>query len=266
MIGVQLAGQQHGLAEEAGELGVDGIAIQRLRVGGLDDRAVAHDGDDIGQRQRLLLVVGHQQRRGAALAQHAAHLGAHLRAQAGIEGVEGLVEQHQLGRGRERAGERDALLLAPGELVRAALGQVGQPDQLQQLSHATGVALRTRKSKGDVGGDVEVGEQRSLLRHEADPALLGGDVGALVADDPLADANRAGVGALEAGDQPQQRRLAAARRTEHGREAALRHLELQRVEHGCGTEGLAQRGDRQRRRAHASLRGPVTAPSRRVRR
>ena len=33
----------------------------------------------------------------------------------------GLVEQDELGRGRERAGERDALLLAARELVRVPL-------------------------------------------------------------------------------------------------------------------------------------------------
>jgi hypothetical protein len=49
-----------------------------------------------------------------------AQLGAEAAAHARVERGEGLVEQQQVGARRERAGERDALLLAAGELVRPA--------------------------------------------------------------------------------------------------------------------------------------------------
>ena len=55
--------------------------------------------------------------------------------QAGVEGGERLVEQHELGLAGQRPGQRDALLLAAGELVRAALGHGRvQRDHLQQLA------------------------------------------------------------------------------------------------------------------------------------
>jgi hypothetical protein len=65
-----------------------------------------------------------------------------------------------------------------------------------------------------------VREQRALLEDHADAARLGLDPRARPRDRPAADPHAAGVGALEAGDQPQQRRLAGAARAEHGEEAA----------------------------------------------
>ena len=47
----------------------------------------------------------------------------------GVERGERLVQEHDLGFDGERSGERDALLLAAGELVGVAARQVGQPDE-----------------------------------------------------------------------------------------------------------------------------------------
>jgi hypothetical protein len=43
---------------------------------------------------------------------------ADVRGRLGVERGEGFVEQQNLGRGRERAGDRDALLHAAGQVVR----------------------------------------------------------------------------------------------------------------------------------------------------
>ena len=51
------------------------------------------------------------------------HLGAHLRAQLGVEIRERLVEQEDVGLADQRAGERDPLALAAGELRRPAVEQ-----------------------------------------------------------------------------------------------------------------------------------------------
>ena len=88
-----------------------------------------------------------------------------------------------------------------------------------------------------------MGEERSLLGDEADAAPLRGEVRAAVLERPLAEADRAVVGPLEAGDQPQQRRLAAARRPEHRGEAAARDLEVDADQHLGRAEGLAQATD-----------------------
>ena len=54
-----------------------------------------------------------------------------------------LVGQHQLGRGGERAGNRDALTLAAGELAGAVLRPVGQTHRVEQGEHPL-LSLRER--------------------------------------------------------------------------------------------------------------------------
>ena len=82
--------------------------------------AGGHDPDPVAQRQRLLLVVGDEQRRGADRDLDAADLLAQLPAHLGVERRERLVEQQHLGLDREGPGQRDPLLLAAGQLVRIA--------------------------------------------------------------------------------------------------------------------------------------------------
>ena len=54
-------------------------------------------------------------------------------AQAGVERGERLVEQHDLGIGGQRAGERDPLALTARQLVRVRAGAAGEADQLEAL-------------------------------------------------------------------------------------------------------------------------------------
>ena len=59
-----------------------------------------------------------------------------LAPQLGVEGAEWLVEeQHRRGE-HERTRERDALLLAARELVRPALSEAAEPDELERLGDA----------------------------------------------------------------------------------------------------------------------------------
>ena len=108
-------------------------------------------------------------------AQPAAQLLAHL----GVERAERLVQQQHLGLDRERAGERDALALAAGELRGIAVGQPVELHQLEQLVHlARGSAPRRAlaarlhaQAERDVLEHRHVAEQRVVLEHEADLAL-----------------------------------------------------------------------------------------------
>ena len=61
---------------------------------------------------------------------------AQAQAHARIERRQRLVEQQQAGRGRERAGQRHALLLAAGKLGGIFRAGIGQADQRQQLVDA----------------------------------------------------------------------------------------------------------------------------------
>ncbi len=210
--------------------------------------------------------MGDEQGGGAGGPQGLAHLAAHLRAQAGVEGVEGLVEQDQARFRRQRSRQRHPLLLAAGELMWEALRQAAEADQLQQLLDPAAAALGARQAEADVGGDVEVGEEGALLGYEADRATLGGEVGLGIAEHALAEPDRAAVGVLEAAEQAQQRRLAAARGPENRGEAAGGDLEVEAGEHDRAAERLAQAGDgeRCRRAHHRSSTGATTPPRRRV--
>jgi hypothetical protein len=60
------------------------------------------------------------------------HYREHLSNQFGVERRRDLVEQHNLGLHRQRAGDRDALCLATRELVGVAVLLAGQPDFREQ--------------------------------------------------------------------------------------------------------------------------------------
>ena len=88
----------------------------------------------VGERERLVLVVGHEDRGGHGLGEHMRDIAAKLFPERRVERAERLVEQHQRRADRERAGERDALLLAAGELVRVAVGVPVEADHLEQFA------------------------------------------------------------------------------------------------------------------------------------
>ena len=72
----------------------------------------------------------------------ARELVAHRGAQVRVDVRPRLVEQHQLRLGRERARERDALLLSARELVRVALAQAAEVDEREHDRHARLRSLR----------------------------------------------------------------------------------------------------------------------------
>ena len=159
----------------------------------------------------------------------------------------GLVEQQHVGAARQAGGERDELALAAGELARRhlerravdperaqvaerlALGAVAaglgpareQPLVVgQRAGHRLQVLRERRIGQARLGG-VQLGFERFELRPGG---AHGGARVALVAVDDLRQVgvhepapvgDGPGVGVLEAGDDPQQRRLPAAVGAEH---------------------------------------------------
>ena len=106
-----------------------------------------------------------------------AHLDLHLLAQLLVERRQRLVHQQDARLEDDGAGERDALALAARELVDVA---VAEPAELHELEHllrrASAIsALRDPAQPqgiGDVAGDRHVREQRVVLEHHADVALV----------------------------------------------------------------------------------------------
>ena len=229
------AGQHDRSAHERGDLRVGRGEVDLARGRGLHQPARAHHRDLVGEGQRLVLVVGDQQRGGVGGGQGAAHGAGGALAQTGVEGGEGLVEEHHGGLGRQRTGQRDALLLAAGELVGPSGAELPrQLDQVEDLVDAVSAPLLGRQAEGDVGGDVEVGEERALLRDVPDAAVLRRDgAGGAAGHHGVAEGDGPRVGREEAGDEPQQRGLAAPGVTQHRGEGAVRHLEADVVD-GAG--------------------------------
>ena len=95
---------------------------------------------------------------------------------------------------------------------------------------------------GDVVEDAHVRPDRVVLEHDAEPRSFGGTTlpGRGVGDALVADANRAGIGRLEAGDQPQQHGLAAAGRAEQREALAVDQLEVEPRQHGLRAVALLE--------------------------
>src|SRR6185369_6240228 len=96
-----------------------------------------HHADPIAHRQRLFLVVGHEERRRPDRDLDAPDLLAELSTDLRVERGEWLVEQEHLGLDRQRPGERDPLLLTAGHLEGVVVPAPSQSDQVQELSYAT---------------------------------------------------------------------------------------------------------------------------------
>jgi hypothetical protein len=161
----------------------------------------------------------------ADAAQDLGQVGAHARAQERVDVAPGLVHEHEGRLGRERARQGDALLLAARELVRIALAQSAQPDEAERLGDAFAPAPAV-DAEADVLGHGQVREERIVLEDHADAATLGRHPGAVAGDGRVLEPDLAGVRVLEAGDQAQQRRLAAAARAEERDDLALLDAEV----------------------------------------
>jgi hypothetical protein len=194
-------------------------------------------------------------------AQPAAQLAAHL----GVERAERLVEEQHLGLDRERAGERDALALAAGKLVRIAVGEPVELHQLQQRMDLVANGglrgtLRTRahaQAERHVLEDRHVAEERVVLEHEAHRAFLYALVGGVLA----VEEDAAAVGDLESRDHAQQRGLARARGAEERHQLARLDVERDAVEGLERAEALGDVDhlDAHRRSSTQVLRASVTS-------
>ena len=150
-----------------------------------------------------------------------------------VERAERLVEEEDARRGRQRPGQRDALLLAAGERRDvAALACPSSPTSVEQLAHPlrrrVGAALALHpEAEGDVGARRRgAGTGRGAGTSSRRRA---GAAASPCASTPSM-ATRAGVERLQPGDGPQQGRLAAAARAEHGHDLARRRREVDVVE------------------------------------
>ena len=239
--------------------------VQLARRRELLDAALVHDRDAIRHRQRLVLVVGNEDRGRLDVLQQAAQLDLHLLAQLAIERRQRLVEQQHVGLDRDRARQRHALLLAARQCGDASATEMTELDQRQRPLHCA-IDLRLRRAahlqaEGDVARDGEMRKQRVALEHDADIA----PVRRHMSDVAPGKRDRASVRRREAGDGAQQGGLAAAGWAEQGDQLAAPDREIDAIEHGGRAEALRNGADDEMRRrlAHViSLLQRSTQPAR----
>ncbi len=225
-----------GRADEAGDEEVLRLGVDRHRIGKLLDDAALHDGDPVGERQRLDLVVGHVDHRVLQRLVQPLDLDAQLRAQLGVEVRERLVEEEDIDIAHQCPADGDALALAAGKRCRLSLekrldlqdlGGAGHPLVDLGLRH-----LGHLQAEGEVLLHRHLRIERIGLEHHADAAVLGlfpSDVLALDEDLPVGDLQ-------QPGNAVQERRLATAGRAEQHEELAVLDFEVEMFEHRHGAE------------------------------
>ena len=134
--------EQVALADEVGDEARARKAVDLRRLVELLDAAVVHHRDPMRQRERLGLVVRHVDERDADFLLQVDELDLQLLAQLRVERRERLVEQQHRRVRDERARDRDALLLAAGQLVRIALAEADEAHVLERRLDARLAARR----------------------------------------------------------------------------------------------------------------------------
>jgi hypothetical protein len=155
--------------------------------------------------------VRHEHERDAHLAVQCRELVPQRLAQFGVECAQRFVEQQHGRTEHERTRQRDPLLLPARELMRTALGVLGELHQLERLADAlSALGLVDVPLPAQAVGHVvlyrHVREQCIALEDRVDRPLVR-RYGRYV--EPV-DEDRACGRLLESGDHPQRRRLAAA--------------------------------------------------------
>ena len=224
--------------------GRGGPVVDLFRRARLFDAAAVEHHHPVGHFHGLILVVGDEHAGDVHLVVQAPQPAAQLLAHLGIERPEGFVQQQHLRFHGQRPGERDALALAPGELLRVAVGQPVELYQFQQRVHPPAdvglgrpaAARHDPQPEGHVLEDGHVVEQRVVLEHEAHAPRLRvgmGGIGAM-------KEHTATVGLLQPGDDAQQRGLARAGRPQQRHQRAGRNVQRDVVADHGGAEALVQ--------------------------
>ncbi len=222
------------------------MVVDLARTADLLHATGVHDGDPVGHRERLFLVVRHVDERRPELALDALQLRLHLSSQLDVEGTEGLVEEEGGRVVHEGARECHPLLLATRELPRPATLEPFELDdpehRLDPLPMLASRDVLHLQPERHVVVDRHVRKQGVLLEHHVDAAPVRRRVGDVLA----VQQDAARVRRLEPGDHPQRRGLPASRRAEQREELTVPDAEVELVDGGVAPEPLADALERDR--------------------
>ena len=132
-----------------------------------------------------------------------------------VEIAGGLVGEQQQRLYRQRAADRDPLLLAAGQLLGISLQQVGQARAARTSSRMPGriMAAGNARLEREIVPDIQARDQVELLKHQPEPVApqrRAAGIGRDRRDMRFGEPDLAAVGLIQSGDQMQQRALAAA--------------------------------------------------------
>ena len=200
-----LAGEEaHGrAADEGGHEHAARAMVDLGRRAGLEHAAAVHDGDPVGHRHGLDLVVGDVDGGGADPLVQALQLLAHQLAEGGIERAQRLVHEEGLGPADDGTAQRHPLAVAAGEPAHPLAEQVVDAQEACGLLHplpdlGPGHADALER-EADVLPHVHVRIEGEELEHEGDVALAGAQEGDVLAAQPDLARGRQ----LEPGDHAQ---------------------------------------------------------------
>ena len=220
---------------------------QLLRRADLDDLAVLHDGDAIGEPDRLVEIMGDEDDRLLEHALQAHEFRLHLAADQRIERRKRLVEEPDFGLDRQRAGNAHPLLLAAGKFARIMVFAAVEADELDHLLRALcllrlGDALDHQR-EGDIFEDGQMRQQGEMLEHHAH--LVAADLdelGFACLQQVAAVEGDSAIGRLDQARQAShQRRLARSRQAHDDEDLALMDIDIgaaHRADQLCLGQGL----------------------------
>ena len=203
-----------GIAEKPATEPVVGMVVELAGRRALDDLALFHERDLVGQRHRFGLIVSDIDDR---LTQRSGQLlqGAlELKLRGRIDVRDRLVKQDELRLSRHLARNRHFLAGAVVEFRDVEIGACGksqQPDRVFDATRPLGAGqLHRLQRQLDVAVDADAAVDDRVLEDHADVALARREPGDIL----VAEIDRARGLRLETGDDPHQRRLATAGRPE----------------------------------------------------
>jgi hypothetical protein len=187
---------------------------------------------DLAREAHLVRRDQHRHALGLELADRLQHLADEL----GIERARDLVEQQRAGTRRERAGDRDALLLAAREPVGVVVLAPLEPEAVEQLARAplglgAALAMAAHRRERDVLERGQVREEVERLEHHPEPAAHRDRLHRRVGDHLAVQQHVAVVDLLEQVDAAQQRRLARPRGADQRDGRVLGDLEVDPAQH-----------------------------------